>query len=113
MGWNLIKRELALKIVELYYDYSTAIKAEKHFDNIVVGKGVPDDIPKYFVDSELLIVNVIYDSGLLKSKSEARRMIKQGAVKLNDVPITDIQDTVRPGEERILKIGKRRFLKLV
>ena len=40
-------------------------------------------------------------------------MIKQGAVKLNDIPITDIQDTVRPGKERILKIGKRRFLKLV
>ena len=108
-----VKRELALKIVELYYDYSTAIKAEKHFDNVVVGKGVPDDIPKYFVDSELLIVNVIYDSGLLKSKSEARRMIKQGAVKLNDISITDIQDKVGPGKERILKIGKRRFLKLV
>ena len=108
-----IKKELALKIVELYYDHRTAIKAEKHFNNVVVGKGVPDDIPQYFVDSELLIVNIIYDSGLLKSKSEARRMIKQGAVKLNDVPITDIQDTVRPGEERILKIGKRRFLKLV
>ena len=103
-----IKKELALKIVELYYDHSTAVKAEKHF-NVVVGKGVPHDIPQYFVDSELLIVNIIYDSGLLKSKSEARRMIKQGAVKLNDVPITDIQDTVRPGKERILKIGKRRF----
>ena len=108
-----VKRELALKIVELYYDHSTAIKAEKHFDNVVVGKGVPDDIPKYFVDSELLIVNIIYNSGLLKSKSEARRMIKQGAVKLNDISITDIQDKVRPGKERILKIGKRRFLKLV
>ena len=79
----------------------------------MVGKGVPDDIPQYFVDSELLIVNIIYDSGLLKSKSEARRMIKQGAVKLNDISITDIQDTIRPGKERILKIGKRRFLKLV
>ena len=108
-----IKKELALKIVESYYDHSTAIKAEKHFNNVVVGKGVPEDIPQYFVDSELLIVNIIYDSGLLKSKSEARRMIKQGAVKLNDISITDIQDTVRPGKERILKIGKRRFLKLV
>ena len=94
------------------YDAVTAV-AEKHFDNGVVGKGVPEKIPKYFVDSELPIVSIIYNSGLLKSKSEARRMIKQGAVKLNDVPITDIQGTVRSGEERILKIGKRRFLKLV
>ena len=108
-----VKREMALKIVELYYDHSTAIKAEEYFNNVVVGKGVPDNIPNYTVDSELLIVNIIHDSGLLKSKSEARRMIKQGAVKLNDISITDIQDTIRPGKERILKIGKRRFLKLV
>ncbi len=108
-----IKRELALKIVELYYDHGTAIKAEKHFNNVVVGKGVPDEIPKYFVDSEMLIVNIIYDSGLLKSKSEARRMIMQGAVKLDDISITDIQYIIRPGKERILKIGKRRFLKIV
>ena len=90
-----------------------ADKAEKHFDNVVVNKGVPDEIPQYFVDSELLIVNIIFDSGLLKSKSEARRMIKQGAVKLNDIVIKDIQDKVKPGKEGILKIGKRRFLKLV
>ena len=108
-----VKRELARKIVELYYDESTAIKAEQYFDNVVVGKGAPDDMPEYLVDSKELIVNIIYDSGLLKSKSEARRMIKQGAVKLNDLPITDIQETVKPGKKRILKIGKRRFLRLV
>jgi len=108
-----VKREMALKIVELYYDHSTAIKAEEYFNNVVVGKGVPDNIPNYTVDSELLIVNIIHDSGLLKSKSEARRMIKQGAVKLNDISVTDIQYTIKPGTERILKIGKRRFLKLV
>ena len=108
-----VKRELARKIVELYYDESTAIKAEQYFDNVVVGKGAPDDMPEYLVDSKKLIVNIIYESGLLKSKSEARRMIKQGAVKLNDLPITDIQATLKPGKERILKIGKRRFLRLV
>ena len=108
-----VKRELARKIVELYYNESTAIKAEQYFDNVIVGKGAPDDMPEYLVDSKELIVNIIYDSGLLKSKSEARRMIKQGAVKLNDLPITDIQTTLKPGKERILKIGKRRFLRLV
>ena len=108
-----VKRELARKIVELYYDESTAIKAEQYFDNVVVGKGAPDDMPEYLVDSKELIVNIIYDSGLLKSKSEVRRMIKQGAVKLNDLPVTDIQETVKPGKERILKIGKRRFLRII
>ena len=76
-----VKRELATKIVELFYDPWYCYKAEKHFNNVVVNKGVPDEIPQYFVDSELLLVNIIFDSGLLKSKSEARRMIKQ--VQLN------------------------------
>ena len=40
-------------------------------------------------------------------------MIKQGAVKLNDLSISDIQATIKPGEEQILKIGKRRFLRII
>ncbi len=108
-----VKRELARKIVELYYDNNTAIKAENHFNTIVVSKGIPADMPKFSLKSETLLVNVIFESGLLKSKSEGRRMIKQGAVKLNDLSISDIQATIKPGEEQILKIGKRRFLRII
>ena len=70
-------------------------------------------MPKFSLKSETLLVNVIFESGLLKSKSEGRRMIKQGAVKLNDLYISDIQATIKPGEEQILKIGKRRFLRII
>ena len=56
---------------------------------------------------------MIFNSGLLKSKGEARRMIKQGAVKLDGESITDIQATITPSGEQILKIGKRRFLKVI
>ena len=108
-----VKRELARKIVELYYDNDTAIKAENHFNTVVVNKGIPADMPKFSLKSETSIVNVIFESGLLKSKSEGRRMIKQGAVKLNDSSISDIQATIKPGEEQILKIGKRRFLRII
>ena len=108
-----VKRELARKIVELYYDNDTAIKAENHFNTVVVKKGIPADMPKFSLKSKTLLVNVIFESGLLKSKSEGRRMIKQGAVKLNDLSISDIQATIKPGEEQILKIGKRRFLRII
>ena len=108
-----VKRELARKIVELYYDNDTAIKAENHFNTVVVNKGIPADMPKFSLKSETLLVNVIFESGLLKSKSEGRRMIKQGAVKLNDLSISDIQATIKPGGEQILKIGKRRFLRII
>ncbi|HIA94356.1 MAG TPA: tyrosine--tRNA ligase [Candidatus Marinimicrobia bacterium] len=108
-----VKRELARAVVELYYDAETASQAEKHFNTVVVGKGIPDDIPEFALSSEDLIVNVIFDAGLLQSKGEARRMIKQGAVKLDGESITNIQATISPKSEQILKVGKRRFLKVI
>jgi len=107
-----VKRELARKIVELYYDNDTAIKAENHFNTVIVKKGIPNDMPKFSLKSETLLVNVIFESGLLKSKSEGRRMIKQGAVKLNDEKMDDGFMLIDPGSENILKVGKRRFLKI-
>ena len=107
-----IKRLLARKIVSLFHNDELALKAERHFNEVVVGKGIPDDIPVYSISKEDLIVNVIFDSGLLKSKGEARRMIKHGAVKLDEERVDDIQATVLPDKEQILKVGKRRFLKV-
>ena len=108
-----VKRELARAVVELYYDAETASQAEQHFNTIVVGKGTPDDIPEFSLNEEDLIVNVIFNAGILQSKGEARRMIKQGAVKLDGESITDIQATITPSGEQILKVGKRRFLKVI
>ena len=107
-----IKRLLARMIVSLFHNDELAEKAEKHFNEVVVGKGVPDDIPVYSISKEDLIVNIIFNSGLLKSKGEARRMIKQGAVKLDEKRVDDIQATILPSREQILKVGKRRFLKV-
>ena len=109
----IYKRKLARKIVELYYDLETAEKAENYFNTVVVGKGIPDDIPTFKLESDDLIVNVIFDAGILKSKGEARRMIKQGAVKLNSKPIVDIKSIISSKGDQILKIGKRRFLKVI
>ena len=109
----IYKRKLARKIVELYYDSETAEKAENYFNTVVVGKGIPDDIPTFKLESDDLIVNVIFNAGILKSKGEARRLIKQGAVKLNSKPIVDIKSTISSKGDQILKIGKRRFLKVI
>ena len=107
-----IKRDLARKIVELYYDKDKAIDAENYFNNITVSKGMPDVIDEYKIDEECLLVDIIVGSGLLNSKSEARRMIKQSAVRLDGKVVSDIQLTLSPGKERMLKVGKRRFLKV-
>ena len=108
-----VKRDLARAVVALYYDNKIAQQAEQHFNTVVVNKGVPDEIPEFKLQNEDLIVNVIFGSGLLKSKGEARRMIKQCAVKLDGVIVDDIQATISPKGEQILKVGKRRFLKVI
>ncbi len=108
-----VKRELARKVVEIYYNKEKAIEAENYFNNITVSKGLPDEIDEYLLAEEDLLVNIIVDAGLLKSKSEARRMIKQSAVRIDGEIIKDIQHSLIPGKERILKVGKRRFLKVI
>ncbi|RZP24036.1 tyrosine--tRNA ligase [bacterium] len=107
-----LKRELARKIVTLYHDENKAIEAENHFNKVTVSKGVPDDIDDYQLKEDDLLVNIIADSGLLNSKSEARRMIKQSAVKIDGETVTDIHYKITTSDSFILKIGKRKFLKV-
>tara|TARA_B100001248_G_scaffold48862_1_gene31344 strand:- start:1446 stop:2651 length:1206 start_codon:yes stop_codon:yes gene_type:complete len=107
-----LKRELAKKIVTLYHDGNKAIEAENHFNKVTVSKGVPDDIDDYQLKEDDLLVNIIADSGLLNSKSEARRMIKQSAVKIDGKTVTDIYHKVKTSGSFILKVGKRKFLKV-
>ncbi len=107
-----IKRELARKIVEIFHNKEKSSAAENHFNKVVVDKGIPSDIPTYKLVREDLVVNVIFDSGILQSKSEVRRMIKQGAVKIDSVLVKDINQIIKPKKDCILKVGKRRFLKI-
>ena len=107
-----LKRDLARKIIALYHDENKAIEAENHFNKVTVSKGVPDDIDDYQLKEDDLLVNIIADSGLLNSKSEARRMIKQSAVKIDGETVTDIHHKVKTSDSFILKVGKRKFLKV-
>ena len=108
-----LKRELARKIVAMYYDEKIALDAESYFNRVTVSKGMPDEIEEYQLKNDDLLVNIIADSGLLKSKSEARRMIKQSAVKIDGDTVKDIQYKVSMSDSFVLKVGKRKFLKVV
>ena len=108
-----IKRQLARQIVASYFDKEKAMEAENNFNNITVSKGTPEDIKEYEIKEEMLLVDIINDSGLLPSKSEARRMIKQSAVRIDGDVIHEINLKLLPGDTRILKVGKRRFLKII
>lgn len=107
------KRLLGRTLVELYYDKDQANKAEEHFDRVIVNKNIPDIMPEYHVKSEMLIVDILYSSEMVKSKSEARRLISQGAVSIDGEKIIDVSFMLSKKPGSVIKIGKRRFLKIL
>ena len=107
-----LKRELALEIVTMYYSAEVAKAAEKHFDQIFIHKKIPEDILGIKLDEDVTLVDLIFTHKLVASKSEGRRLIDQGAVKLNDIKCTDRDHILKKGEEIVIKVGKRRFLKI-
>ena len=109
-----LKRKLAREIIKIYYNEKMSSQAELNFDKIFINKGIPDDIPSFKAKNNDKIVNVIFESELVNSKSEIKRLIKQGAVKFNNTTITDINYLITlEGDENIVKVGKRRFLKIL
>ncbi len=107
-----VKRELARLLVKLYHGKEAALKAENHFDHVIVSKNIPDKIDEYILNESSLLVDIIAASGLTKSKGEARRLIKQNAVKIDGTTCVDINQMLNPGVETVIKVGKRRFLKV-
>ncbi len=114
------KENLALEIVERYWSKDKAMKAKEEFDRLLTKKALPDDIPGYsFVqsktdlrESKAWLPQIMKDTGLVKSTSEAIRLINQGGVKLNDNTVKDPNTTLEIGEH-IIKVGKRRFYKII
>jgi len=107
-----LKRELALEIVTMYYSAEIAAAAEQHFDQIFIHKDIPKDIPGIKLDDDVALVDLIFTHNLVASKSEGRRLIDQGAVRLNDLKCSDRDQVLKKDEKIVIKVGKRRFLKV-
>jgi len=105
------KMMLAGEIISQYHSRAAAEKARLEFERVFANKEIPQDITEYKLSPGVNIIDIILKSGLAPSRNEARRLIQQGAVTLDNTKI-DKEDTVIISEG-ILKVGKRRFLKLV
>ena len=109
-----LKRRLARIFVEMYHSKEDAIKAEEEFDNIFINKGIPIDIPEFKIDVDKMdIIDLIVLINFAPSKGEARRLIKQGGVSIDGNKVTNFPFEVIFDNEKILKVGKRKFLKLL
>ena len=108
-----IKEELAFELTSRFHDTETAKKAKLEFDKVFSEQGIPEDMPEIEVDPEnpLPIGDLITQSGITDSKSEAKRLCKQGAVSLQGSKVQD-PNYILPAGEHILKVGKKKFLKV-
>jgi len=108
------KVKLGRMIVEQYHDAAAAEAAEAEFNRVFARKDVPTDMPEIAVDGETIgIVPLMVTAGFAKSNSEARRLIQQSAVSIDGEKITDIDAEVPATDGTVLKVGKRRFGKIV
>lgn len=112
------KMRLAKTLVTMYHGQDAAQKAEKHFKTVFQKKDLPDDIPELVIKADMLengriwLPKLIVDGNLSNSTSEARRLIKQGAVRINDERIEDLDYKLQPEDNMVIKAGKRKFLKI-
>ncbi len=106
------KLKLAEEIVKQFYDEKKAKAARQHFEKTFSLKEIPNDIPvfQYKKDSHLTLYNVLMENKFVTSRNEARRLLRQGAIKFNGSPVDKEDWPLQPG---VLKVGKRRFLRLV
>ena len=109
-----LKVKLAKEIVTLYHDKSAADKAEKEFEEVFANKGIPDDIEtKKLSNKKWNIIGLVSETGLSSSKSEARRNVEGGGVRIDGEKVTSIEEEIDISSEKLLQVGKRKFIKVI
>lgn len=109
------KRRLARLVVDRYHGEGSGSVAETAFDRIFRSKQAPEDVPTATLDSdaEVWLPKVLAEAGLAASNSEARRLIAQGAVKIDGEPIASENVARSSLVGVIVQVGKRRFLRFI
>jgi tyrosyl-tRNA synthetase len=110
-----VKARLAREIVATYHSAADAKAAEEHFNRVIRQSGLPDEMPERTYsrdDLPLFLPRLLTDNGLTATNSEARRLIKQGAVRLWPDKVKDPNFEITEAGEFVLKVGKLRFLRI-
>ena len=109
-----VKILLAEEIIERFHSKEDAGNAKNTFLDRFQKGAKPKDIETFSIslDDDIAIGNLLKESGLVQSTSEAMRLVKQGAVKINDEKIDDPKLSIAKNQELLVQVGKRRFLKI-
>ena len=111
-----VKKELAMYIVSRFHGEEAAIKAKEHFERVFSKKELPEEIPEPEItvasEGKIPLYELVYKIGYAPSKSEARRIIKGGGVKIDGNKITDPYAEIDLTKEFVLQVGKRKFARI-
>lgn len=105
---KVVKENLALEITERFYDKDLATGAKEAFDSVFKQNQIPTDIKSYEMEDNIWICKALVDASIEPSSSQARRDIKQGAVRVNQEKISDEKMQLSKGDYT-LQVGKRKF----
>jgi len=112
------KMKMAYTLVRMYHGNEAAEEAENHFKTVFQKREMPSDIPVVEVDKSQLddgkvwVVKLIVQLGMVPSNGEGRRMVQQGAVKINGDKVESVDTEITPEDDMIVQVGKRKFSKI-
>jgi tyrosyl-tRNA synthetase len=110
-----VKKQLARELTARFHGDAAARAAEENFEKVFQQGGVPDDLPEIrcTATQPIALPHLLVDAGLVKTTSEGRRMIQQSAVSIDGEKVTDVNSVIKPLGELLIKVGKRRFSKVI
>jgi tyrosyl-tRNA synthetase len=108
-----LKMRLAREIITQFHDSQAAREAEAYFVRTIQQREIPEEMPYHQISAAINIVDLIAATGLAPSKSEARRLIAGGGVKLDGERVETQDLVIEPGDGQVLQVGKRKFVRIV
>jgi len=106
------KMQIAHEITAVFYGVEGAAQGQAHFERVFQRRELPDDMPLFAAVAGAKLVDFVVSAGLVPTKSEARRLIKQGGIKLGGVAVADTEMLLQITEATVIQVGKRKFARL-
>jgi tyrosyl-tRNA synthetase len=106
------KKRLASRIVSEYHDGPAAAGAQRYFESKHQRREVPDNAPVFRIEREMWICELLKQIRFAPSTNEARRLIGQGAVRVDGEVVSDVNFRIVPGTHKVLEVGKRRVARI-
>jgi tyrosyl-tRNA synthetase len=111
---NEVKMQLAREIVSIFHSPVDAEAAQKRWDEVFRGGGVPADIPEEVLSADERVLDLLRRLDMVGSGGEAKRLMQGNGIRLNEQPVTDAQAMVTLDMlPAVLQVGKRKFVRLV